>query len=492
MYRIIQLALLGLLFLTAVSEPLAAQAPLRWSIARRIPGYADDASPPILVADENRTVHAFSSQLSGANLAIYYNRWTPESGWTRPNDILLSPVPGGAEIMDAFLDARGILHVVFFAGNNISGQLYYSRAPAASADKAPEWSTPVLLDANASNPSSGSLTGDASGNLYVVYSGNGEGNGTYIVSSNDGGVTWSQPKNGFLTNSGSLWVFAIQTALDERGQVQAVWTVVNKGGNGEAVYYARFEPDRNEWSLPITLQDVKGNDYEADWATILPFNNELFVIYNYGFPPFRWMRRSTDGGDSWSAPVKAISSLKGENGHPVLMIDSNQVMHMIFANRTLDDVTHGLWHSEWLGDQWSEPQAIIAGPGSARFSPDNPQATIVQGNNLLVTWRQDPGLTGNGVWFSNAILDSPEYAVKALPTPKVTLTAVAQTPSVPSPTPRPSPTPQGSVVVASNGGTPSALPSISPTMTLAVTVASVLAFLSVILIARKLHSLVTR
>ncbi len=421
---VLLIVLVGLI-LTALPLPLSAQSSLRWSIARRVPGYADESSAPVLVADNNLTVHAFGSQFIGAEYAIFYNRWTPKEGWSEPIDVILSPKAQRAEIMSAFLDSRGMMHVIFFGGNNTGGELYYTRAPAINAGQAPAWSTPVSLDPSASNPSSGIITGDDKGNLYAVYSGTAEGNGIYVVVSRDGGETWSAPLKGFLTNSTSLWAFGIQAALDAHGQLHAVWTVVNKAGNGESVYYARFESDKREWGLPITLQDTKGNDYEADWATIIPYNDELFVIYNYGFPPFRWMRRSSDGGSTWSPPTKAIPTLKGENGHPVLAVDGGNNLHMILANRTLDDVTHGLWHSVWQDDHWTEPEAIIAGPASSKFDPAWPKAVIVQGNKFLTLWRQDPGLIGNGVWYSFAELDARPLPLVPLPTVTLAPTVIS-------------------------------------------------------------------
>jgi hypothetical protein len=37
----------------------------QWSPPQTVPGYGDETNPPVRVADQNRTVHAFTSQRLG-------------------------------------------------------------------------------------------------------------------------------------------------------------------------------------------------------------------------------------------------------------------------------------------------------------------------------------------------------------------------------------------------------------------------------------------
>lgn len=417
---------------------LFAQTQQRWSVARRIPGYADDANPPYLVADQNRTVHAFVSQWTGSELAVFYNRWTPESSWSRPIDILLSPNSHQAIVIGTFLDSKGMMHVAFFGGNAQGAEIYYSQAPAVNAGQASAWLSPELVGAQATSPVAGMLTGDGKDNLYILYSGNLDGNGLYAIKSSDGGNSWSAPETVFLTDSTSLWVAPIQGALDSQGRLHVMWTVVSKAGNGQAVYYARLEADHQHWSRPLTLQTVKGNDYEADWASIIPYNNELFVIYNYGLPPHRWMRRSSDGGKTWTDPVIAFDS-KGEYGYPFLLIDSSNRLQVLFGNRTSDDSLYGMWYNTWLGGHWDVGVPIVSGPLTPDFAPTQPRAVISQGNVLLVTWRTDPGPTQNtnGIWYSYTSLDAPETPLQPLPNPTLVSAPTETPPTLPDSTATP-------------------------------------------------------
>jgi len=160
----------------------------------------------------------------------------------------------------------------------------------------------------------------------------------------------------------------------------------------------------------------------------------LFLIYNCGGPPKRWLRRSSDGGKTWSEPVVPFPSLIGENGFSAFASDSNNVLHLIFSNRTSDSRIHGAWHSEWTGNKWSDPEPIVSGPQTTRFDPNRVSAVVSQGNIILATWRQDPALIGD-VSYAYAILDTPQLPLVPLPTPIATVVKETLSPKAePSPT----------------------------------------------------------
>lgn len=441
---LVLLALIGTLILSPAA-PLVAQ--YRWSPQQRIPDYDDQASAPYLVADQNRTVHAFNYQpvSDDGEMAIFYRQWTPDLGWTTPVDILLPETNVPDSLQGVFLDRAGTLHLIYFAGyhvggNQLKGTINYSRALAVNAGRASAWSTPRAVGEGAGPQTFAALTGDDRGNLSIVYSGQREGIGLYEVHSADGGDTWSEPVIVSLVYEEEHWPMAIQLDMDREGRLHAVWTLVNAAGLGEGIYYARLEADRARWSEPILLAARDEGDLAACWASIIVYRDELFVIYYDGFPPTRWMRRSTDGGQTWTAPVRPFPH-QGTYVYAVLLIDSNEVLHMILGNRTTDGI-HGMWHSEWLGEHWSALEAIVSGPKTMHFDPENPQAVISQGNTLLVTWESDILRDHlNGAWYSYTVLDAPELPVVPLPN----LTATPTPPATATPTtllPTPTSTPR--------------------------------------------------
>ena len=364
--------------------------------------------PPYLVADQNRAVHAFSTQGTETSLTVFYNQWTLARGWTAPVRILSSPQKDKAKVLGAFLDARGIVHVIFFGGHEQEAEIYYARAPVANAGNARAWTRPRMIGGSAGKLSSASLAGDAKGDLFVVYSGYRDGNGLYEVHSTDRGGSWSPPKAVFLTGSADLWVYGIQASLDDRGALHAVWDVPNSSGQAEAAYYSRLETDHEQWSVPVALATIEECLYKANWASVVPYNGELLAMYNCGGPPQRWVRLSRDRGATWTSPVVAFPDRIGENGAPIFLVDSANVLHVVFANRTRDSTTHGVYHSEWSGDRWSDPDAIVSGPQGPHFDPGGVTGVVSQGNVLLVTWSQDPALSGNPISYAYTNLNVPE------------------------------------------------------------------------------------
>lgn len=119
---------------------------------------------------------------------------------------------------------------------------------------------------------------------------------------------------------------------------------------------------------------------------------------------------------------------------------------MFFGGRIGNPEIQGMWHSSYEKGRFTKPSAVVSGPlvndtvSDNAFGPQFAMAVAVQGNTLLVTWRQDPGMKGNGVWYSVAQVDAPELPVVPLPTTEVSSivqTTTAEPTAVPA-TPTPS------------------------------------------------------
>lgn len=417
---------LGLVLLLISINPGQAPAQVEaqnseWSTPQTIPGYDPATWPPILVADQNRTVHAFSSQPvdgGGGEIveAVFYNRWTLEHGWTFPTDILLSPYKD-ARVTDARLDRKGILHVLFFGGDSTGADIYYSQAPAATADDPHAWSAPIIIGADAGDPEGAVFYEDDQGMLYVLYNGSGVGNGLYVVHSVDGGSTWSNPAPIFMADDQAPVIVGLHVIRSKSGWLHAVWNTRDVGGQGRGLYYAQSK-NGTDWSEPILL-DSAPTGYGVLFPAIIEYESSLFVIYLQ--TPKVKMRVSRDNGQSWEDPTTLFARYVGVNGSPSLAVDSNQGLHLFFGQRI--DATastpeiSGMWHSAWVSNRWLEPEAVAEGPsvfdhvGDTSFVPYEARAVVSQGNVILVTWRTDPGLHGNGVWFSYKVLNAPELPI---------------------------------------------------------------------------------
>lgn len=440
LFLYIPLAFISLVTSVVWPVPTYAQAIERWSPRQRIPGTFDKVETPYLVADSAGTVHAFYSQPveddpSLNTWAIFYSQWTVERGWTTPVDIILSPSGPQAHVMGAVLDQHGFMHVIFYGGEDTEKGIYYTKAPATKMQQGTAWSAPQLIG-GAGLGRTAAIVGDGQNNLFVLYDGRQEGSGVYAISSTDGGEAWSDPMPIFLVADDRLLPYALQVRMDQQQQVHAVWSVNDLSGRGTAIEYARLEAGHTQWDEPMMLAVQEEGDYQAAWPAIGMNQQDLFVIYLKGSPVKRMMRRSRDGGQTWTKPVLAFPS-EGEYGWADFAVDSAGALHVLFGDRAqgLD-----LWHSTWQGNSWRGPEPVVPlvgleqyyHGGAAAFHPWWPHAVVSQGNILLVAWKQDPGLDGNGSWFSYIQLNTPAVAPKPIPTvlPSPTATSLPITPTV--------------------------------------------------------------
>jgi hypothetical protein len=403
-----------------------------WVRPQPIPGYGPETDSPVLVADQDQTVHAFSSQWVGEELAVTYSQWTPERGWTIPVDILLPTFKSQARVTSVVLDEDGIFHTVFFSGDDIEANSYYTQAPAVHAGRATAWSSPVNIGPNTITPIVADVVLLQGGELVFVYSSRLQGQGLYVAYSFNKGETWSVPEPLFLTYDNELWPTPLELYEDSNGRLHAIWGLVDHTGNRLALYYARLNGLEEQWTAPTLFAEAI--DFEANTPAIIEYEEQLIVVYNNNRPTTRWTRGSSDGGDTWTDPVR-VSGHVGTNGPPSLVKDDHGVLYMFFGNRIGNPPIHGVWYTTWQAgiQRWREPEAVISGPrvqgaiGGNGFDPTSVQATLVQGNIFLLTWVTDSGAGRNGVWYTYTGIDTPALPRQPLPRP--------------APTPMPTPLP---------------------------------------------------
>ena len=458
--KIILFSLLAVFAVTfsRVSIPAHAQPAYQWTPDRKVPGYLDDTFTPFLVADQNRTVHAFVSQWindGGRRWAVVYRKWSLAGGWTRPVDVLLAS-SGSATFLSAFLDDSGIMHVIFAQGENQKSDIYYSYARVETADSANAWSTPALIGPGLSGVNSAAMSGDKQGNLLVIYSGNLDGSGVYAVRSSDAGRDWSDPLQLFTPKTTDLTPYSLRLFSGRENQIQAAWNVVSALGIDEELYFSSYDITSGNWLKPIELESrVEYPDYFGpSFPSIVDNGSEIVIMYNGGNPftgrpvaygrPVQRVTISTNGGQSWSESFNPFPYHVGRSGEHSLALDGTGRPHALFVQRIETEVdgkysiVGGIWHSIFENGSWTNPDRFVT-----TYSPHDVRSIIVQGNVLLVVWREDPGEGAHGIWYSYNVLDVPELPIvpfATLDSPVAlnpTQAVLINTPVVPTESPTP-------------------------------------------------------
>jgi hypothetical protein len=424
-----------------------AQQGNQWIPDERVPGYLDDTFTPFLIADQNQTVHAFASQWVGeehGKLAIVYRKWSVDKGWTLPVDILLSPSQG-AQMLGAFIDSAGMIHLIFYGGLANFAKIYYSHAPVTAADQVSSWSKPEAVGERAASPVAAAISGDDQGNLTIIYNGNINGNGVYDIQSKDAGSSWSKPNPVFLTYDTDLSPYSLRLTPGQKGYLHATWNVVTSKGTDAALYYARYDIDKNQWSDPLLLEErIDIQDYFGpSYPAIVDNGQYIVIMYNSGNPysggpvyagrPIQRVRLSKDEGQSWHEAVDPFPQHQGRSGEHTLVVDSNRVVHAFFIQRIESFVgsdysmTAGIWHSMLQeGGTWSQPERYVT-----TVAPHDVRAVVRQGDIILMAWREDPGEGEDGIWYSYTHLDAPELPLiplSTLPAPVSIITSTIVSP----------------------------------------------------------------
>jgi hypothetical protein len=428
--------LLGVFLLVTTNHQVYAQdEALSWRPQQRIPGYLDSTEPPILVSDPAGIVHAFAYQQvgdpdEGKEIGIIYSTWTYEAGWTLPNDIILSPIKHQARVMDVYLDNEGVFHLIFYGGDEVEAYIYYSTAVASAARSAHAWSPPVIIGERPLTPSLARIGGDGNGNLLVIYSGQIFSAGLFGVHSLDNGKNWSKPQPHFLTYNNAHRSFNLQLSpASAPEKMHAVWNVVNERGRNVAGYYAQLDLQTVEFTDLTEIDEGIGVAQGMGVAnpSVVEYNDQIIVAYNNGIPPdgvppTNWTRRSNDGGETWTERQRISAEHVGRNGVIAFVEDSDRRLHIFYGMRIPQEGTaaiHGMWHNTWQDGDWSETDAVVSGPGGRGFDPYDARAVIIEGNELLVTWRTDPGNSELGVWYSATKLNTLPISAQPLPDPEI-------------------------------------------------------------------------
>jgi hypothetical protein len=411
-----------------------AQDPVLWTEPRVIPYLDPNTETPFLLADSDGGIHAFSAQkIPGTHeYVIVYNYWRREIGWSKAVDVLLSPLFDEAHAPAAYLDHKGIIHLVFYGGHDVAANIYYSQVYAANAADADAWSPPAAIATAARPPISVWIEGDMDDNLYVLFGGNPEGTGIYATESLDGGNNWSLPDLVSATYSDTLWPYGIRMHYGESGRLYAVWVILNRRAWGTTLQVSTYDFTTHRWDEPTDIDyGVEGGILGIQSPSIIEYENELFAMYDNGIPDqgvVRLIRRSEDGGRTWTEAIRPFSQHVGGNGAATFVVDSAHNLRVFFGQRTVGverDQIHGMWYSEWHSStkSWGGVNYIVSGhlvqdvDGDEGFDPSLARSAVSQGNLLMIVWRTDPGNGANGAWYSyTELADAPTYPMTALPT----------------------------------------------------------------------------
>lgn len=436
-----------LLFLVFWGEiPVVAQSgPIIWSEPTNLSNSFQESAHPAIVADDYGLVHVFWSEdvegravtpeegVRNTGNSILYRCWDGQS-WSPPLDILFVPGEARAEWPVVAMDAENRLHLVW----NSFTAVYYASAPSWQADSAHSWTEPLALTANSDfTPWGASIAADARGTLHVVYAAAGDEKGLNYIRSADGGESWGLPLRLYEPTGPSEEPPAlVQIVVDDSDRLHAVWQTNQVEASGAGVHYVRSTDGGDTWTAPVQLATRDPGDFSVGTPYLMADGaSELHLIYvdgAYTGSKGRFHRISRDGGGTWSEPKHILTELVGMNGRVMPLVDGAGQMHLIANMRTEVTQVVGIYYARWQGSDWSSVVPIEVSVPQIHYTA----ATVRLGNELHIAYNQ---LEGAEVWhirgFVSGLAPQPALALPApvLPTQPVQVAEPAVSTAAPSP-----------------------------------------------------------
>jgi hypothetical protein len=414
------------------AQMVKAQTTVGWSPPVDIsPGIATTPPQgwgPVIAADQKGRVYAAWAECSSdENLCksdtIYYSVLN-EGSWSMPVDVLAAPVGEALVTQSLSVDPYGRLVLVWMGNRGLN----VSIAAAADADTPQAWATTTLASSDAVRTSDMFI--DDKGMFHLVYIANDRE--IRYSTSTDGGDTWANPVIIYNEERSDAATIAPKIAVDRANSVYVCWTATSEVASWSAVgiQFAKSRDSGATWTPPQWLHEGLG--YGS--CALLTDKEERLHAFWLGSISVggRYHRWSTDGGASWTdtVTVAAPGEINGFTGAPVLLEDSQGILHAVFGGR--DSSSEKIWHARWDGRSWTRPESIAASlPHSEKSA-----ATLSQGKYLHVIWLEYQSLD---IWHSFADTGAPLTQTEILAVPTVSVTSL-QASSTPAPSEQASPT----------------------------------------------------
>lgn len=377
------------LFTTLVNAPIMAQEPPGdWSPAAMIVQSDQRIKPGALVADPVGHLHLFfvAETMSSGSGSINYMHWDGEE-WSEPVDIILTAGGSNPGTLRAAIDGDGTLHLLWVGpGRN----LYYASAPSAAAGSARSWSAPRTIGTTAAWPD---IIADSDGTLFVAFVDEEAGGSVSLISSSDGGSTWSTARSISQTSRNDAAIGEIRIAEDGAGRLHAAWTEYQlpNGWPPLGAFYSRSVDRGETWTPPLQVAEEGHGQIGVDAAG----ENDVHLVWRStigGDGSFhQW---SGDGGQTWAILDRADDG-GGFSGLPSFAVDSQGKMHFVLGYSL-----YAFWDGSRLSPyQDLKTHDVLAHQSSGELA----LLGITTGNRLHVVYETD----FKYLWYTSKFLDTP-------------------------------------------------------------------------------------
>jgi len=399
---------------------------VQWGLPMMIPSPQESSSWfPDLAVDSRGRVHFIwceslypwfedGQKRSGMRESVLYSMWDRQT-WSSPEEIA---GPGSGIFRNALaVDSSDMLHVLYSDGDGNKHVLKHISLDANGSEVASNWSIPIRLSGKGQVYMS-DLTAEGQV-LHAVFDCTNGGSGqagssdVFYTQVSLQELSQTEPFSLLPNSTGSA---RVQLDIDQGGVIHVTW---DEGwdrfsGIGRPRYgiYYRSSDGGKTWSDPLRIDDSHsavaqlccGADGRGGiilvWRTVDTEENSLYFL------------RSVNDGRTWSPPEK-IPSVHARRWSSTpfdiydMVADQSGHLHLLAVGHlTAEEISiqpPSLLHLEWNGQRWLQPKLIYAGSSF----PESPRVVFQADNELHVTWFTREKLwtqhdeVQHKVWFSS-------------------------------------------------------------------------------------------
>ena len=299
---------------------------------------------------------------------------TPTEFNETPSSSIRSLDLGDQTFSSAAIAPGDLLHVMYDEDSSGNFEIFHNRV---GADHDPTTSN-ISTNPSSSNDAQVAVSGST---IHVVWEDDSSGNfDVFYQRSTNGGASFSSPIN--LSNN---LADSFEAEIAVSGNIVHVVWVDNTPGNLD-IFYRRStdggvsftDPIKNLSSSATATNSpsiaVSGNNVHVVWAE---FQATVEILY----------RRSTDGGSSFPNLIKTLSAVGGNSFLPNIAVSGNNV-HVVWYDDSPGNVDVFYRKSATNGDTFQAIKNLSGSAGSSAPLPWRP-AIAVNGNSVHVVWDDD-------------------------------------------------------------------------------------------------------
>lgn len=311
--------------------------------------------------------------------------------------------------------ATGHVYALYMNGYNVVFQ--------RSTDRGQTWSAPVKTYGKVSWNDKPILTTSADGrHVYVSWNGPTSGD-PWIAQSHDFGQTWTQTKlvdsaRYFFAYDGTVLpdgtVVISQSSIDYSGPggspVGQVWQHVFVSSDQGATW-TNVVVDRVELGEPCVAEGCSSDFYLGHSAVSSDAAGRVYIAYDGSTTPggkqWIFVRRSTDGGRTWSARTAVSLATEQATAPAIEATGSGDVRLWYYETRGGDHDSWNVWYrrSTDAGATWTSPALLSDATSGAGYKDANGfdevygdygEIAITDTGKTIATWGEGFSWIGPG------------------------------------------------------------------------------------------------